>query len=98
MIVPRAATPVMSLLLNTAFPSSDQVVPPFEEYCIPVSGPLADPKALCLPMPAIIVWLVGSVLSKFMAPMDRDDSRSVRGFQLMPPSVVFQMPPLTAPA
>src|ERR1035438_9263896 len=43
----------------------------------------------------MVFEFVGSIA---MAPMFRTGKRSVRGFHVLPPSVVFQTPPVTAPA
>ena len=50
-----------------------------------------------LPTPAIRVLRVGSVGSSVRLAMEREASLSVRGIQVVPPLVDFQMPPFTAP-
>ena len=84
-----------SVLAVTAPPTDFQVAPGSLEKITPAAGP-SIPKLENCPKPARM--LLGLLGSRAIPPMDREVRWSVRGVQVPPPLVVFQMPPFTAPA
>ena len=91
---PRTTSEAILVLAVTAPPTGVQVVPASREKISPAWGPSMPALENC-PEPARM--RLGLPGSKAMPPMDREVWLSVRGFQVAPPSVVFQMPPFTAP-
>src|SRR5437016_14279363 len=104
---PRAATVSTLWPTSVAPPRGVQLLPPLLEYSKPSRrppepvkkhGPAAQTVPLAVrPVPAIKVLRVGSVGSRERLAIESDACLSVSGAQVVPPLVVFQMPPAGVP-